>query len=154
MIQLIFDISILMYSEVDQKNHVSIGLHSGRQCLFTFQLSFDNDASTPGHDTRLSGFRAIFYVFWTGIASDIQAVIRLLRNHPALRVIHFDFVSNDHLVETMARLSWSELSAPPFQDCEFVLTPAERELPASQPLVHGIDSLIFDPTGGACLLCS
>lgn len=113
-----------MHGEVDRRDCISIGLHSGHQCLFTFQLSFDSlILNMPTSDIHLSGFRSIFYVYEAGI--DCHAVTKLLRSFHTLRVIHFDFVSNYHV--EAAGLSWPVLLAPPLQYCEFVLTPARRD---------------------------
>lgn len=131
-----------MHGEVDRRDCISIGLHSGHQCLFTFQLSFDSlILNMPTSDIHLSGFRSIFYVYEAGI--DCHAVTKLLRSFHTLRVIHFDFVSNYHV--EAAGLSWPVLLAPPLQYCEFVLTPARRD--PSDPVGATVDPLILDPTG-------
>ncbi|KAI0812469.1 hypothetical protein BC629DRAFT_940007 [Irpex lacteus] len=132
----------------DQRNCISIGLHSEQECLFTFQLLFDNlILGSPTPNINLSGFRAMFYVFEARI--DIHAVIKLLINYPTLRVIHVDFVNSSHAEETAAVLRWSELIAPqaPLQDCEFVLTPIVRDLSDFEPHRAIRDPLILDPTG-------
>lgn len=139
-----------MNGEVDRRDCISIGLHSGRQCLFTFQLSFDGligNIPMPS-DIHLSGFRSTFYMYEAGI--DCHAVTRLLRSFHTLRVIHFDFVNSYHV--EAAGLSWTVLLAPPLQNCEFILTPAGRDTSNSESEVATVDPLILDPTGASLLV--